>query len=243
MVSDANAQLGAVRAKTILAACDRVALVDASGAVGCRLIGLIERDGAVFVVPAAGERMPSGVFRLTCLAEPAGLGALELTARAGAVAGSSDLPGFVHTVTARRVRGGGAPRPEWSMPESMDLAEAMAVELTIEAVRVLVMVPGIDRARPIPVAVSDFRSARPDQWLLDGGRTAAHLDQYHQPELRLLVGCGSDTSVVASRIGIDDMDLACLGPEGVGAFTVRFGERIDRPVAVCYWLTRTVRAA
>lgn len=227
----------ATRARTILAGCHRIDLVEVGGDAGAAdAAGLVEGEGGAYLVLAQAGRIPSGRVRLTCRTPIDGLGMVQLLGDAGRAHPLADLPAFEH-LAADGSGDDGATGPE----------PAALIVVPVDVDDVWLLLPAVRRrhAHVVPVPLDSFLSAEADAWAVSGPATAARLEDRHQAELRRVasgaLGGRAVSAVVVRRIDTEGLGLGCLDADGVTPLTVPFGRPIRDPEALRQWLRRAAR--
>lgn len=232
----------AVRARTVLAAADRVRVLlhDLVPGVVERAHGawVVQADDVLYLLAPQGAP-PRGRAELLCAAEAARLGSLLLNGRCGEPLPASAVPGLAAALDGRcPCRADGA---------RADVRDLVAVPVDVERVRVVTPDGPGARSRVLPVPVELFSAARPDEWALRAPLVARHLEAHHQRELRALArhrGAPAGTTAVAvSELAADGFVLTCLAGDGLTDLQVDVRPPAADLDALGAWFRRNTPAA
>lgn len=196
---------------------------DGNGTDDAVLLGLVDVDGAPFVLLQHWEDVPPGPVRITCTEMADELGMLTLSGTLGRRIEAARVPGVVESLHL------GAPCGDpclWCPGPQLAV-----MPMTVEGVRV-VAPAAHGLARPTSVSRTAFRSAHPDRWMLHGGGVAEHLETHHQPELLGVVreaGLAGVTAVSVRAVDADGLVLTALARDGVGDVVLPFAPRLADP--------------
>lgn len=214
------AMSAAVRARTVLAAADRVQVhldgaVPPDGTGPARGTWVVQADDGLYLLAPPGAP-PRGRAELRCSADAAGLGSLLVAGRCGDPVPATRVPGLAAALGARcpcRHAGPGD-----------DPAALVAVPVDVDRVRVVTPAGPHGASRVLPVPVELFRAARPDEWALRAPAVAGHLEEHHQRELQALArhrgAPAGTTAVVVRDLAADRVVLTCLADDGLTDLSV-----------------------
>lgn len=232
----------AVRARTILASCDRVVVRfpdDTAPEDGRPAGNLVGWDGVPYLLPEPGRRPPTGRIHLTCDGDPRELGTLTLRGQCGAPRQATAVPGLSEHLLAHSAA------PAGDAADVLDIARAAVVPVIVEQVRVLT--EGARQVRRVlPVPIELFQRARPDLWAVHGADIVRHLNQHHQEELRQLVQARARqaaSAVVVRGLGPHGLSLACLTDSGVSDLGFPFNPPITHPHDLGRWFRHQIPAS
>lgn len=239
----------AVRARTIIAACDTVRVRPADETAGDttghgHLGVLVDRYGGAHLVISPNGQAPTGRVVITCRSGVPGLGVLRLEGTCGPARQATADDSVHHLLTLHR--------PRWEAHHHLepghDEHDVLTAAIAVTAIRVLVPALPHARARSVHVPLSDYLLAGPDHWSLDTGPLATLLEREHQQELRRLAAAhvpdaAGAVTVAVRGIGPDHLDVTCLSLAGVTSIAIPFGEPVEHPGAVRHWLQRAANQA
>lgn len=236
-----------VRAKTILAACDQIAmrvLDDEPGqpGPGSWLGVYLDRSGEAFLVVHPGTPAPKGTVRISCRASLSGLGVLRLDGCGGQRLRPQDHPAVQHALCAHSPHGHTLWEPG---AQSYDPTNVELVRIDVGAVHVLTPATAADRAQCIRVDLTEYDAASADSWALDLEPHRSRLEHDHQEQLRLLAAtrlehaAGLPWTVLVRSIGPTHLELACLTDDGVDSLRLEYDEPMSSPRHLARWVVAT----